>query len=461
MKLAKTILLLCCLFPVLCFSRNIVIQQIRIKHQSQQWRVVLDASGPITYHYFTLSKPARIVLDISNAHLQRQFNNKLVRNTPIENIRSGRRKDNTLRLVFDLDRALKSRAFTLAPSAGRGYRLVLDIHNKKMLVRGFSWPFGHKKIKKQTDEFQKVQAYVPVLKKRSKDVIVVIDPGHGGKDPGATGPGGTHEKTVVLAISKDLYRMINNQPGFKAYLTRRGDYYIGLRERLRIARKDHADMFVAIHADAFLNKSARGASVFALSRRGATSEAARWLAARENQSELMGGVNLSDKTNILKSVLINLSQTATIRESLQIGRDILGPLRRITVLHHNRVEQAAFVVLKSPDIPSLLIETGFITNPYEERRLRTPSYRYKLALAIMRGIKRYFVRHPPRGTWLAEQKNNPYHKAIRYRVKRGDTLMAIAERYNVETAEIKQRNHLRGNVIKIGQELSIPANQPN
>ena len=208
----------------------------------------------------------------------------------------------------------------------------------------------------------------------------------------------------MLAISKRVAKLINAQPGFKALLTRSTDRYIPLRQRLLIARKYKADMFVAIHADAWKNDSARGVSVYALSRRGATSEAARWLAARENKSELMGGVELHDKSHLLKSVLISLSQSATIRASLKIGDNLIESVKPFAKLHHDKVEQAAFVVLKSPDIPSLLVETGFLSNPYEARRLRTVWYQKKIALAIMRGVRQYYVTHPPRYTWLAMQK---------------------------------------------------------
>lgn len=237
-------------------------------------------------------------------------------------------------------------------------------------------------------------------------MVIVIDPGHGGKDPGATGVAGTHEKNIVLSISKILQSLINQQKGFHAVLTRSQDEYIPLRTRLEIARKYKADMFVAIHADAWKDRDARGVSVFALSQRGATSEAARWLAARENQSELMGGVELQDKSHLLKSVLINLSQTATIRASLMIGADLMEAIKPIATLHHDRVEQAAFVVLKSPDIPSLLVETGFLSNPKEEKNLRNPQYQHKLAQAIMSGIRRYFQSYPPRNSFLASLK--PY-----------------------------------------------------
>ena len=286
-----------------------------------------------------------------------------------------------------------------------------------------------------------------------RDIVVMIDPGHGGKDPGATGVNRRHEKTVVLAIAKKLQRFINQQKGFVAKLTRSGDYYLTLRQRLNIARKNKGDVFVSIHADAYNNKSANGASVFALSQRGATSEAARWLAERENRSELMGGVSLADKGNILRSVLIDLSQTATIGSSIQLGQQLLQNLSRVTRLHHKSVEQAAFVVLKSPDIPSLLVETGFMSSRREARLLSSSKYQSKLAYAIMRGLKQYFVQHPPRGTVLAAMEKGDF----RYYVKPGDTLGKIASKYKVGLRKLLSTNSLSYNsTLQVGQLLLIP-----
>ncbi len=403
------------LLPLCSFAKPVYVTHLRTSAHAHHWRLVFTATGPIHYTWFRLKNPRRIVIDVDNAKLAHSFKNPTLWDTPVKNIRIAERKNHRLRLVLDMNYAIKAKLDTLRPSGKYGYRLVVDLEGKKQPVLAFNWPFNSKKAKKASikgsaktkTEVKKIRTgYIPKTKKRPRKIIIVIDPGHGGKDPGATGPGGTHEKNIVLAISKDLERLMNKQPGFKAVLTRRSDYYISLRRRLTIARKDKADMFVAIHADAFRNRHAHGASVYALSRRGATSEAARWLAARENKSELMGGVNLSDKSHLLRSVLINLSQTATIRASLQIGQVLLKSLDRITQLHHSRVEQAAFVVLKSPDIPSLLVEAGYITNPHEERRLRTVRYRKQLASAIMHGITRYFDRHPPRGTWLARRKKH-------------------------------------------------------
>jgi len=254
-----------------------------------------------------------------------------------------------------------------------------------------------------------------------------------------------------LAIARDLYRMINKTPGYKADMTRSGDYYIGLRQRLQRARKDKGDIFVAIHADAFKHPAAQGASVFALSQRGATSEAAHWLAKKENYSEL-GGVDLEDKSYMLRSVLLDLSQTATIGSSLQLGHDVLSSIGHVARLHNGRVEQARFVVLKSPDIPSILVETGFLSNPNEARRLSNRSYQQRMAKAIYQGVIRYFRQNPPPGTYVAEQRKHLKH----YRVRRGDTLTGIAQQFDINVNQLKRANRMRSNNIHVGQVLTLP-----
>lgn len=332
--------------------------------------VIIDIGKNVDYKDFTLDSPSRFVLDLQDTSLHWQ-NKALILNPVIKTIRHATDyKNNHLRLVFDLK--YKTSISVDKVTLSHGIRLIVKFNNKVSISHG-------------------------------RDVVIVIDPGHGGKDPGASGRHYKKEKDIVLSIAKKLQQSINQQQGFKAYLTRSTDHYLTLRQRLAIARRYHADMFVAIHADAYKRKAAHGASVYALSLRGATSEAARWLASRENDSELMGGVELNDKSQMLKSVLLNLSQTATLRASLKIGEAVLSNLSQVAHLHHNKVEQAAFVVLKSPDIPSLLIETGFISNYREELKLSSAAYQRRLASAIMQGIQRYFVARPPRDTWLARQ----------------------------------------------------------
>ena len=406
-------------------------------------RIVLEMRQYPHYKVFTLQHPDRLVLDIKNARIHFSLRYLALQHSFIKDIRSS---DNhqRLRMVFDLNKTITPKAFLLKPTSIHGYRIVIDLSSAHEQAL-------HKAAKQQHKPL-KLKAYKTVKKIRDeqRDIIIVIDPGHGGKDPGATGPHGIHEKNVVLAIARDLQRKLNAIDGVHALLTRKGDYYLSLRERLRIARRDKADFFVAIHADAFYNRYARGASVFALSPRGATSEAARWLAEKENYSEL-GGIDLADKSNMLRSVLIDLSQTATIKQSIQVGDFVLHALGRVTILHHAKVEQARFVVLKSPDIPSLLIETGFITNSGEEKRLSSHWYQERLAKAIAQGTVSYFRIHPPPGSLFAYEKNERS-----YVVKRKDTIGGIAKKYHVSVAAIRKNNHLQNDIISVGQVLMLP-----
>lgn len=397
MWIQRFIFVCLCIWPFIASAYLNQITDLHVERHDTHCRLSLDATAPIQYHVITLSNPARLVLDVRNAHVVRFFQRRLLADTPIKDIRIGSHQNHQLRLVFDLKQPVGIKAYSLKPANHQSYyQLVLDLHWKQSTARPryvLDDAPSHAKMIEST-----------TIPKRSKEIIVVIDPGHGGKDPGAIGVLGAEEKNIVYQISKELQQAINQQAGFRAYLTRTGDYYLPLRDRLAIARKYKADLFIAIHADVYRDHQARGATVFTLSQRGATSEAARWLAKRENESELMGGVDLADKNNLLKSVLINLSQSATIHASLSAGQEIIKSLANISSLHHKKIEQAAFVVLKSPDVPSLLIETGFISNPKEESRLINKNYQQHLAMALMRGIKTYFMRSPPQGTFLSQEK---------------------------------------------------------
>jgi N-acetylmuramoyl-L-alanine amidase len=411
------------------FIKPAMVTDIRTSSTTSTTRLVLETIGQPHYIIFSLSQPDRLVLDIKEAHLQTASIGKLIFVKSIIKDLRVRFNSQYLRLVFDLQHPVHTKSFVLHENNNH-YRLVLDLSSQQPVFTAAPIPqpklallpspqkfnlISHHQVmnppviiqtKHPVKIAQKPVVTVPPVSRapHGRDIIIVIDPGHGGKDPGATGTGGTHEKTVVLAIAKNLQADLNREPGFHAELTRTSDYYIPLRGRLAIARKDKADMFISIHADAFDNHDAMGASIFALSERGATSEAARWLAERENQSEFLGGATLPNHDSILRQVLIDLSQTNTISESLQIGASLLREVSHVAVLHHDRVEQAAFVVLKSPDIPSVLVETGFITTPAQERELKNPFYQKKIAISIMQGIKDYFVRNPPRGTLLAAEK---------------------------------------------------------
>jgi N-acetylmuramoyl-L-alanine amidase len=293
-------------------------------------------------------------------------------------------------------------------------------------------------------------------------VVIAIDAGHGGEDPGALGPKGAREKHVVLAIAKELQRQLNAEKGFRAELVRTGDYFIPLRRRTEIARKKGADLFVSIHADAAPRSSAFGASVYALSDRGATSETARWLANSENQSDLIGGtgnVSLDDKDPMLAGVLLDLSMTASMSSSLNVGQKVLVNMGRVTPLHKKRVEQAGFMVLKSPDIPSILVETGFISNPKESGKLATKSHQQALARSIASGVRQFFQQNPPPGTWLAWQRDSGKmpQGPREHVVSSGESLSMIAVRYRISLASLRNANNLRSDTVKVGQVLNIPA----
>lgn len=417
--------------------------------------IVLDISHNMNYKWFMMSNPNRLIVDLASTNLQASLKYINFANTPIKSVRAGVQKDQTLRLVFDLNQPVKPQVASQTLQNG-GKRIFIAFDSKANFNEFYqtsttSMPTSYSEKASAANRFAK-----PVMSlshQAYRKIVVVIDPGHGGKDPGATGARGTREKDVVLAISKSLAGLLNSTPGYSAVLTRDGDYFIELRGRLRLARKDKADMFIAIHADAYRNREARGSSVFALSAHGASSEAARWLAERENYSEL-GGVNLNqlnDKDNMLRSVLIDLSQNATIGSSLQLGSALLHSLGKFNTLHHGKVEQAPFMVLKSPDIPSVLVETGFLSNPLEEQNLRNSYYQQKIARALYQGIMDYFSQNPPEGTLIATTA-----RPQRYIVARGDSIVSIAQRFRTSVEALRQLNNLRSSSVSFGQVLLIP-----
>ena len=398
-------------------------------------RLVFDASGPAQHKVFTLTGPDRLVIDFAAASLAAGFDAVAVKDRHLDGMRHASRPDGTLRVVLDLKQAVRPKTFLLKPNASYGHRVVVDLYP----VEATRKP----RVAKTTQDIR-----------RARDVVVAIDAGHGGEDPGASGSKyRTKEKTVTLQIARRLKRLIDAQPGMRGVLTRTGDYYIGLRKRMALARKHRADLFVSIHADAFRDKRVRGASVYVLSRRGASSEAARWLAAKENASDLVGGVSLDDKDDVLASVLLDLSQSATQHASLSAAEQVYRQLGRVNKTHGRRVQQAGFMVLKSPDIPSMLVETGFISNPGEERNLRDPAFQQRMAKAVMKGVQAYFEEAPPPGTLLAERQR----QTIKHTIARGDTLSEIADRYQVSLASLRRENSIRSdNHIRIGQVLIIP-----
>ncbi|GAA5524337.1 N-acetylmuramoyl-L-alanine amidase AmiC [Microbulbifer aestuariivivens] len=410
------------------------IEGVRLWRAPDHTRLVFDLSGPAEHKLFTLSSPHRVVVDISNAELTAALQGLELENTPIEGLRHARQNKRDLRVVLDLKQQASPRSFVLRRHGELPDRLVIDLYDK---------------VAQQEKTLLQVS--------RERDVVIAIDAGHGGEDPGALGPGGLREKDVVLAISRQLQKSLDSKPGFKAKLVRTGDYYIPLRERVNRGRKMRADLFVSIHADAFTRKDARGAGVYAVSSRGATSETARYLAQRENEADLIGGagsLSLGDKDDTLAGVLLDLSMTATMNASLDVGASVLQQLGAVTHLHKKRVEQANFAVLRSPDVPSILVETGFITNPQEARRLRDPSFQRRLAQKLSEGIVAHFTTRPPAGSWLAANRDR---QDLRHTIARGDTLSGIAARYNVTVASLKKFNGIDSSVIRVGQTLNIPS----
>jgi N-acetylmuramoyl-L-alanine amidase len=330
-----------------------------------------------------------------------ELNNKVAAGDPyIDKLRAGRNRPGVVRLVLDLKAEVKAQAFTLKPIGEYGHRLVLDLYPLvppdplAALIEA-----AGKQQRQETPE--PGEALRPEKPKVARMATIVIDPGHGGEDPGARGRRGSQEKDITLTIARRLKAMVDAEPNMRALLTRDADYYVPLQVRVDKARRVKADLFVSVHADAWIRPDARGSSVFALSERRATSEAARWLAKKENEADLVGGVNIDVKDKYLAQTLLDLSQTATIDHSLRLGNSVLGELGQVNTLHKGQVEQASFAVLKSPDIPSILVETAFISNPDEERRLNDEAYQNKLARAILAGIKRYLAKHPPRPSPLA------------------------------------------------------------
>lgn len=419
-----------------------------IKEERGKTAIFCQLSGPFSYRVFNLTGPNRTVIDFTDVTTTIRADSLPLGKGLIRGVRSGQANPHTLRIVFATKQVVQSKAVTwpILKTKGRGLRIDLIVSKGKLSKASDAKP--------REGNAKHIEAPITVPPKPLRDVIVVLDPGHGGKDPGAIGARRNAEKRVVLAIAYKLKQLIDREPGMRALLTRSGDHYVGLRERLNIARRSNADIFVSIHADAFINRHSNGASVFALSQTGATSEAARWLAEKENYSEL-GGVDLSvldDKSGLVRTVLLDLSQTATINSSLYMGSRVLQQMDRITNLHNSKVEQARFVVLKSPDIPSVLIETGFITNPYEEMNLVNPRYQARLSQAIFQGIKRYFWDFPPRGTRLEAMASAHQHI-----VQRNETLPAIAARYRISVATLKEANHLADMSLRVGQKLTIPA----
>jgi N-acetylmuramoyl-L-alanine amidase len=367
---------------------------VRVWPSADYTRVTLEHDQSIRFSQMLVRDPYRLVVDLEGVEFNSVLGSlpdKIAETDPhIKLIRAGRNRPGVVRLVIELKGEVRPQVFTLKPVGDYGHRLVLDLYPVEepdplmALLRGEEKRAGSLAPKRKSEQ--------PEV---SRLVTVVLDPGHGGEDPGAVGRGGSFEKNVTLSIARRLKAKMDAEPNMRSMLTRDGDFFIPLQQRVQKARRVQADLFVSVHADAFVKPTARGSSVFVLSENGASSSAARWLAQKENAADLIGGVNVGVKDPHLARTLLDLSQTATINDSLKLGKNVLGELGRINTLHKGQVEQAGFAVLKAPDIPSILVETAFISNPEEEKRLVDQEYQDEMAEAILRGIKRYFAQNPP------------------------------------------------------------------
>ncbi|MBS0569586.1 MAG: N-acetylmuramoyl-L-alanine amidase [Proteobacteria bacterium] len=383
------------------------VRSVRATQVGDHLRVVVEITAQPNYKLFEIANPDRLVIDLDEAVLAGGFA-KPDATGLLKDVRTGRHGKDGVRVVLDLAAAVQPKSFVQALGRRGAYRLIVDLYDK-----GRAAPVKS----------------VAVLAAKPRDVVIAIDAGHGGVDPGATGAGGTREKSITLAVARDLAKIVDQQPGMHAVLTRDGDTFIPLQERYQKAREAKADLFVSIHADAYASGDARGSSVWVLSPRGATSEAARWLADRENRADLVGGVKLEDKDNTLAAVLLDLSQGATAEASDAVAKRVLQALARLGPTHRGYVEKANFVVLRSPDVPSILVETAFITNPAEEKRLKSPTQRQKLAAAILDGMRDYFQATPPPGTLFAAMAQQSRNRLAAHRAAQhsDDDSAGIAE----------------------------------
>jgi N-acetylmuramoyl-L-alanine amidase len=425
------------LLPLLAVAAEAAttVENIRVWAEAGKTRVVLDLSAPVNHNIFTLRGPDRLVIDLKDGRLANSLRNLPSGVGAVKSIRSGARADGQLRIVLDLNEDVRSRSFAAGPNPQYGDRLVIDLERS-----------GNLQTVRRASE-----AYKP-----GRDIIVAVDAGHGGHDPGAIGQGRTREKDVALSVSRELAARIIAEPGMKAILVRNADYYVDHRRRMEIAHQAGADLFVSIHADAVADRRANGATVYALSLKGASDEEARLLAERENKSVQIGGVSLDGKDKVLASVLLDLSQNASLSASLDVGSKVIGELSRVVKVRRTSVQQAGLLVLKSPDMPSILVETAYISNPSEEQLLRDQRYQAKLAGAILGGVRNYFYTNPPPDTQIAMEMRRVPTGEVRHKIARGDTISELAERYNVSPSAIRAANKLSNDNIRVGQVLAIP-----
>jgi len=413
-----------------------VVNDVRLWRAPDYTRVVLDLSAPVEHNVIRLENPQRIVIDLENSRIEADTGALDFAGSPVLRLRSGVKNKRDLRIVLDLAKAVKPSSFLLKSNKKSGDRLVIDLYDEG------------KRKRKQVLKYDNNSG--------RRDIVIAIDAGHGGEDPGASGPNRLREKKVVLAIARELNSLFKREPGYKPVLIRSGDYFVPLQKRRQLAKVAQADLMVSIHADAFSDSRVNGTSVYVLSRRGASSATAKFLASEANSSDLIGGVRLADKSDELVSILTDLAMTSSLDMSFQVGGKVIKSMGGVSRLHSKKVEQANFSVLRSPYIPSLLVETGFISNPAEARKLNTKRYQQKMAKAIFSGVSQHFSYNPPPDTLLAWQRKSR-QQAMEYTIARGDTLSAIALRFQVSIAAIRRKNAMASNMVKIGQRIIIPA----
>ena len=434
--LIKRIGLFCALYFMVTHSWSAaLLKDVRMAKHNNQVRLVLDLDSNVNTHVFSLQNPHRLVIDLENTILSKSIKKDNLQNNFIRDIRFGGGVKEALRVVLDVARITKFTHFMIPGNQTQNTRMVVDI----------SFPENSSKLSQN-------QVSSDLL----RDIRIVIDPGHGGKDPGAIGPNGTWESVVALAVSQRLAEQINKTQDMRAFLTRSGDSFVPLRDRMEIARERKADLFVSIHADALdKNPRVRGASIYTLSDKGAVDEASKRLAKRENEDISIGDVSLSGKDDSFASLMMDLSQGATNEASLEIGEFVLTELSRVSFIRKKKVQQSGLLVLKSPDVPSILIETTYISNPNEEKKLKDRNFQNKLANAILKGVRNYFLVNPPEDTKFAKNLQNQ-SRTISYIVRRGDTLSEIADLYSISLSVLRRFNQINGSNINIGQTLQIP-----
>ncbi|MEE9411518.1 MAG: N-acetylmuramoyl-L-alanine amidase [Methylococcales bacterium] len=441
-------------------SAPITVSTVRYSASPERSRMVFDVTGPVKYKLFKLDSPPRLVIDILNAQTVKPLPQPASNNNLIHQVRMGAHDQTGVRIVADLTRASAVKSFQLEPNKQYGQRLVIDIYStqlaaKKPIRKSIVLSRKNKQAKSRRSSIVKNTGARKVSKSirlpireqifKQPDIVIAIDAGHGGKDPGAIGIHKTKEKDVVLAISKKLANFVDASPGMKSFMIRSDDEFVPLRERMKKARSAKADMFVSIHADALDNRNIKGATVYTLSSGGALREARVW-AKRKNQTELVSGISLHDKDTVLASVLLDLSQSATLEASDTVAGYIFSYLKNNGPVLRKKVQKKSYMVLKSPDIPSVLVETAFISNPDEERNLRSPAFQTRTARSIFSGLRDYFA-----------SRRLPVIQAVErsHKIMRGETLSGIAHQYGVSVQVIREINNLSGSRIKAGQVLTI------